>query len=179
MWPPIATSLGSSAGPHANLRNPQPEIARGRESRNADARERQRIALGNERRFLSDEHLHVRPLHDTDGAPDSEHGEGAVAERRQLAAIEVEIELAGERSAQHLGVGQQGADARLADRRASAGHADGIERRGCRHVAVVGERAIIEAVHQDRAREFQRAFGRRWRRSRWRRCGLLCDETDE
>src|SRR2546426_2893747 len=116
-------------------------------------------------RLLAEQELRVRPRDDADGARQREEREGAPAGGRLLAAVEVDIHLAGEAPAQHIGIGHEQAEARLAN-----GAPDRARRRQrvgeLRHVAVVDASVREEAIHEHETGQLDGALGGRRGRGR-------------
>src|SRR5437016_4990526 len=96
---------------------------------------------------------------------------------RLLSAEEVDVDLATESAAKHVGIGDEDAEPRLSHRGTGARYAGRVRISQDGDVTVVGARAIIETVHEHGAGELDRALdGRWWRRRRGGGCRLLCSE---
>jgi len=108
----MCPDCGKQQSGDAHLRQPEPQVAGETEVRNADTRERTRIAIGDQRRFLADHQLQVRPLHRPGRASQRKH---PVAGSGLLAAEEIDVDFAAEAAAEYVGIGDKDAESRASE----------------------------------------------------------------
>jgi hypothetical protein len=145
----------SQIAAHADLRNPEPEIAGPGELGEADGGQGRRAHHRDRRRLLAHQQRCPGPGQLGERAAEAEQGKGAAPAAGLLAAEEVHVQLTVERAAPEL---RHQADQREAGLPDGGG---GGARRGIvagslghgelRHVAVVDLLGGVEAVHQDEA----------------------------